>query len=532
MAFKGLFTGCVISLFACATAAAVSDDSPHADLQAQIDWLQKALEQVQNENKANKQELAELKAQNGERWLTQERAAQIREMVQDVVADSESRASLAASGATAGYDNGFFIASPDGNFRMTVSGQLQVRYALSRLSSASLNGFTPAAGVQRTAYGFEIRRAKLNFFGHVVDPSWTYQLLLFYNNYNATAGASGATSPTAGSGASVATGSIEDAWIAKDFGGGISLKVGQFKSPFDHEELVSSRDQLCVERSLVNQFFSTKYTQGVALTAKGDNLMGTISFNTGGNNANTSAVVGNTNLSTNPGYTQYALTGRAQWLAFGNWKQFDRLTSPRGAEPGLMLGGAFNWQRGGVGNGAAPTNGDGDAALFTWTGDANWMLGGANIFGSIYGNTATGAATGTPATTVGSTVISYGATLQAGVYLTDTLEAFARFEWYDTLNNGSNGLRYPVPAPPAAFTGAPASNPFSAQHNTIYTIGCNWYIGGRVVKLTTDFGYAVNGVVFTNGLFNQSIFGSDYRQDSGVGNGGQFVFRTQLQLLF
>ncbi|MCE9619734.1 MAG: OprO/OprP family phosphate-selective porin [Planctomycetes bacterium] len=505
-------------------AFAATGDTSNAELQAQIDRLQKSLEQVQGENKLNRQELVELKAQNNDKWLTEERAAQIRGVVQDVIADADSRSSLQAAGATGGYDKGFFLASPDGNFKLVVGGQLQARYALSRLSSASLNGFNPAAGVQRTARGFELRRVKLDFLGNVVDPSWTYRVTVIYNSYGATAGAAGTASPTAGSGANVATSSIEDAWISKDFGGGIALKLGQFKSPFNREELVSSKYQQCIERSLVNQLFTMKFTQGLALTAKGDNLMGVISFNDGGNDANTSAVIGNTNTAANAGYSQYALTGRVQWLAFGNWKQFDILTSPRGDAQGLMFGGGFNWQRGGVGDGTAPVSADGDVALFTYTADAQWMLGGANIFASFFGNLASSAAAGTPATTVGSPVHTYGATLQGGYFISDEVELYGRFEWYDTLGNGRNNMRY--------VAAGPVSNPFSSQHNTLYTVGLNWYIAGKMIKLSTDLGYAVNGVMFTNGFYNQSIAGADYRQDSAIGNGGQFVFRSQLQLLF
>ena len=51
-------------------------------------------------------ELASIKAQNGgEQWLTEQRATQIRGIVQDVLADSETRQSLQASGATSGYNS-------------------------------------------------------------------------------------------------------------------------------------------------------------------------------------------------------------------------------------------------------------------------------------------------------------------------------------------------------------------------------------------------------------------------------------------
>jgi len=55
-----------------------------------------------------KKELNELKSQNGDKWLTEERASQIRGVVQDVMADADTRSSLQATAATSGYNNGFF----------------------------------------------------------------------------------------------------------------------------------------------------------------------------------------------------------------------------------------------------------------------------------------------------------------------------------------------------------------------------------------------------------------------------------------
>jgi hypothetical protein len=69
--------------------------------------------------------------------------------------------------------------------------------------------------------------------------------------------------------------------------------------------------------------------------------------------------------------------------------------------------------------------------------------------------------------------------------------------------------------------------------DSIVTLGFNYYIGGnKDVKLTSDFGYAFDPV----GDFATS--GADWLQDfsgstdGGFTNDGQWVVRTQLQLLF
>ena len=104
-----------------------------------------------------KQELAELKQQDGQDWLTEQRASEIRGIVQDVLADADTRTSLQNSGAMAGYNNGFFLASPDGNFKLNVQGFMQVRWTLNE------------AGDQETQWGFENANTYLDFSGNVLS---------------------------------------------------------------------------------------------------------------------------------------------------------------------------------------------------------------------------------------------------------------------------------------------------------------------------------------------------------------------------
>jgi len=142
-----------------------------------------------------KKEIAELKSQNSDKWLTEQRADEIRSVVQDVLSDADTRSSLQAAAATSGYNNGFFISSPDGNFKLQINGQLQNRWAYNWLSTRDMNNSTTggtdaasgtnfnAAGVAKSAYGFEVRRAKLEFSGHISDPSWQYAITMAYQQY-------------------------------------------------------------------------------------------------------------------------------------------------------------------------------------------------------------------------------------------------------------------------------------------------------------------------------------------------------------
>ncbi len=480
-----------------------------------------------------KKELNELKSQNGDKWLTEERASQIRSVVQDVMADADTRSSLQATAATSGYNNGFFIASPDGNFKLQVNGQVQVRSSYAWSTNSAWNAAKGPSGnpdATKAQYGTEIRRAKLSFSGNVVDPSWQYRVTMAYLPANSQTVAL-TTSPynTAGanSGNSTAsTANLEDAYIVKDMGNGMSLMMGQFKSPFLREELVTSANQLGVERSVVNQMFSTGWTDGIQFTAKNDSLMGMVSFNNGGNNANFATQ----NMSTTDGaYTQYAITGRVQWLAFGNWAQFNDMTSMRGGGQGLMIGAAFNWQHGGNQNSDSTTGGgvasaNTDAGFFTYTADASWDLGGANLYGAFFGNFTSSLPTEQPGGTNGSSIQSYGALVQGGYFISDNTELFGSWQWYETANqnSGTNSSNDPMVSP---------GNVFSAQMNNIFSAGVNVYLT-KNVKFTFDTGWAMNGIVFQGGIYNQAVAGTNYQVSGASANGGQWVGRAQVQLVF
>ncbi|MFM7807087.1 MAG: porin, partial [Planctomycetota bacterium] len=245
-----------------AEAASTPNDTRMDQLQREMRTLREqnaalaeGLEDMRRQNRSLQGTVTELQAQSNEKWLSAERAEQIRGIVHDVIADSETRASLSGEATQVGYgaERGFFIATPDGNFKLNLGGQLQLRYAAdfqSTRDNETLNA-VPGSGANRgttainagsykkNAYGFEVRRMKLDFFGHVIDPSWQYRVVLIYvQNQNAISTPGGNNnSGSAGS----STMGMEEAMVIKDLGDGMKLSVGQFKSPFLREEITSSR---------------------------------------------------------------------------------------------------------------------------------------------------------------------------------------------------------------------------------------------------------------------------------------------------
>ena len=96
---------------------------------------------------------AEIASLKGDNWLTEQRAAEIRGIVTDVLADADTRASLQGSGANAGYDGGFFISSSDGNFSLKLNILQQIRYTFNDRSNAPDSG-DPIGPTRDQTFGF------------------------------------------------------------------------------------------------------------------------------------------------------------------------------------------------------------------------------------------------------------------------------------------------------------------------------------------------------------------------------------------
>ena len=425
-----------------------------------------------------KAELAELKSQQGDNWLTEQRAAEIRSLVQDVLADADTRASLQSSGMTAGWDKGFFRASPDGNFRLRVKGQIQFRYVM------NYRDIQTSGSEDRWTKGFENRRTKLTFEGNIFDKTWLYKVQAAFNRGNLDAAGAQQTDSGAAE--------LEDAWIQKDFENGLYLRFGQYKAPFLREELVSSARQLAVERSLLNERYNQDYTQGVSVGFESDmfRVEGMFSDGIGDNN------VWGPSYQNSPwqrNTTEYAFTARAEFLAAGEWKQFDDFTSWNGEPFGLMIGAAINWQRAEFGLDGPPTD---FGQELGGTADISAEFGGANLYGAfVWVNPDLDGDSGSAGDRN-----EIGFLVQGGFMLVpDTFEIFGRYEWADPDISGEDDLN-------------------------VITAGVNWYFAKNAAKFTADVGFSLDD------------FGSTYAK-SGAGwlNGfgeDEIVLRAQWQLLF
>ena len=392
-----------------------------------------------------------LKAQDSATWLTQQRAAEIRGLVQDVLADADTRASLLQGGMTAGYDRGFFLASADGNYRLNISGRLQFRYVYNNQDNSA----------DDNRWGFEMRRTRLQFAGHVINPNWTYQI---QGDFNRDGG--GFT--------------LLDGVIGHKFENGMTVRVGQFKAPFNREELVSSSRQLAVDRSLVNSRFNVGRAQGIELAAQlGENIRVAGMISDGARSLNTPWQAYD---------TEFAITGRVDFLAAGNFRQFADFSSWDGEEFGLLIGAAAHYQKDEYGTIAGPEVED-----FRWTIDGSAKFGNFSLFAAVIGRhlSADNAADAD----------QYGIVVQGGLFIVpNEWEIFARYEWGD--------------------------DDTSSEDLSVLTGGVTRYWARHNLKWTTDVGYGLNQV--SSGWASSSL---GWRADP-AGEDGQLVVRSQLQLAF
>lgn len=490
--------GAVVALFVggptSAQSATFDSDGARADesLEAaldKIDRLEATVERLHSR-------LGELESIDGERWLNEERAEQVRGVVLDVLADAETRTSFQSDATLAGYEpgKGAFIRSADGRYSLRISGQMQIRYVAND------------AGGRPGAYGFQLRRAKVAFSGNVIDETWTYKFQGAFNR--------GSGNLNTGNTANFL---LEDAWVAKDFGDGFSMKVGQFKAPWLQEDLVSSRRQLAVERSLLAGYFQQNHDRGLQLQWASDRLR-VRAWTGNGVPTPFSGVANNitsSNWNTNPAQYSFVARGEVR-LGEAGWKEFEDFNNFRGRDAGVMLGVSGLYQRYNRSN----TFGSANATTVSGvTGDVTVNFGGASLFAYAVWEHAEGAVT--PGSQALGTENPWGFLVQGGYFLTDDVEIFTRYE-YGVLGTSGSGP-----------TGGGTIAPYTDSRLNLVTVGANWFIAGNDLKMTVDWGINLDtlGLPAYGVVGYGSNSGAGYRSDL-VGQDLQWSLRAQMQLLF
>ncbi len=440
-------------------------------------------------NKA--EEIAALESQ-----LQQARAEYAQEQRQEAInnltaaaaADAANRSFYLGGPATVGYNGpgkGFGLSDEGGNNTLNVCAYTQFRFVYNHQNDDSMGRafsvanpdydptdpfssptITEYRNVDGTSEGFEFARNRFIMSGRLFGEI-DYKFLADF-------GSDGVFT-------------LLDAYFDWDFEQDMTLRVGQMPTPFGWEFFgVGATNQLAVERSTVERLFGAGRTQGVALIYSGVENLTLIGGITDGANA--------VNTDWNDDMVDFALTGRADYVIYGDPAQFHSFTSDNSSDNGLRVGGAAHWQDGDVGDGATAGSGlKNGPDLFAWTVDAQAEFQGANLYGAIFGQHVSGEAGA-------SDTDSYGYLAQGGFYFTDDMELFGRWEYFDI-------------------------DGYSGDEPMLFTFGMNYYLNGQVNKLTADVGFATEEIT--------PLFASDSRgiEVDADGEDGQIFLRFQWQLM-
>lgn len=434
---------------------------------------------VEAELAALKARLVELEARQSDTWLNARRAEEVKSLVREVLADADTRASLLANGATAGYDKGFFIASDDGTFLLKIGGQIQFRYIYNYRNESTPSG-APTDGDDDEA-GFQLRRVKLFFKGHLGSPKVLYAVGLQTDRSDETV-------------------FLDHAYFGYQVSDNMTLFGGEDKAPFLREEMTSSKYQLAVERSLVNEIFTAGRIQGIWVEIDADdNTKVTLSINDGLNSGEAGSSAAK---NFDEDETDFAVTGRIDIRLSGQWDQMKDFSAWSGEEQAVFVGFAFHWEVVETGNGQASSpitiadlsNGTGAIdELFAWTLDGSIEAEGSNLYAALVGfhpNNIGG----------DHDPDLYGFVLQGGTMLIpDKFEPFIRWELIE---------------------------PAIAHEVNLITFGANYYLLKHNAKITTDIVWALNSMENIGSSSGLGLL------DDQAGQRNQTVFRVQAQVLF
>ncbi len=505
MTTRPRFTKKIVQVLCLSVLTSFASADPFQD---QIDALQQRIDSMEADTDEMRSSLDMLRSDAEREWLTEERSVQIKTIVHDILSDADSRTNLMGDGLLGGWDEGFFIASSDGRFKLKVGGLLQERYILNHLRV----GLSPApndpASNDRWRGGFENTRTRLNISGHIFDRDTTFLIQPGYGWRDPNAFGSGFV----GTPMLNIEARLWDAWIKFKLSEEWSAKVGIFTMPFTRESLVSDQYQLAVDRSLIDYRIGLGRSQGVQFTWANEDARVFTSITNGSitlgsndialNADGTSAVDGLLGANQIPPWssirngTVWSSTTRMELLLDGGWSQCREFTSPIGASNASMIGIAFHAQRGVNANKSNLTS-ELDLGV---TADYSLNFNGGSFFVSgTYHNQKE-----VSNFRLGNTpnVDWVGYVVQGSVYTSSTSEVFLRFE--------GGGAKQEL---------------YGGDDVHILTTGVNWYLDGQDLKVTSDFGWSFGEISQQMQNYMVGWRGSDNQN-------AEWLFRTQLQLSF
>ena len=496
--------------------------------------------------------IADLTAGQGVDWLTEQRSESIRGIVQDVLADADTRSNLQGNGATSGYNDGFFIRSSDGQWSMRFNGVFQQRWNVGHQSGSAggvtrtypgigtvvlpANTSNPVSGDYNTAFGFETTRMVSQISGTMPGNTF-FDARLEYSPYGGGGFTTDISSPAnwvingAGTpanpytldylgshhGGGVTDGPLEWAYAGWHINDDWSVRIGRQKFQVTRSFIVNAEDQQAIERSASSYYWATStITNGIKFVGDLDNTRANVMIGNG------SASSGSNDSWLSNGHG-WGVSGRMEFLLSGEWKQFDRIGTSPGAEEGVLLG---------IGSGYLQ-NGDQSQSNWLVSSDLSYQSDrGWNLYGSITAgdnNNGLGSELNNMVnTSLGITTFngfqdndgtSVGFEIGAGAYITEKTELYTRWQWLSPgIAAGDNPLSL-------------AGNPSSKLN--MLTLGVNHYLVNPQVKLSLDWTWSFTdpstAFAYGNGAWGYTGW---WASSNGSTTGSLWLLRTQMQLSF
>jgi len=390
-------------------------------------------------------------------------AKQVDATVERVLNDAQHRSQLLQmQGFTAGYDKGrFTIQDASGDWVLRPSLEFQFR-GVGNIRDGGSSG-----GDDDKQKGLEVSRMAFGFDGNACTPNLTY---MFQWN-------------TDRDGGSVF---LETAVVKYFINDDMAIRAGQYRNPVFHEQAIGPTMQLAADRSLVNALITGSneaFTQAIAIQydPKDGPLWVEVGAEDGFNSGNTDF----TDPSSGGSY-DWGAYARVNYFVHGSKASYSDFSARGNKEDLLVIG---------LGGDVSQI---GDFTEYLHTVDVQWEnTGGISIYAAYLGDyiDTNGGGGGD------DSFYNWGFLIQGGYMLTDSWEAFAR---YDYTHFDSD------------FTGTGESDEFCE-----ITLGVNWYMcAGHNAKVTLDVTYLPNGS--PSELRSLGILAND---------DDQWIVRGQFQLL-
>lgn len=204
--------------------------SSHAQsTKQQIEELKKQIEILQLQNQKQIQELKQ----------------QIDNLQADRASDQQKTAELIAAGKEQDKDAWYnkFLAKYDKGFVFETSDDKGFAFKMRFTMMPQIQGVVNDTDGKDVATNFNIRRFEMRWDGYAFKP-WFYYMLMI--------------DPAASS-------LLKDAYLTAAYQKEIAPRTGQWKVPFNREELTSTSSLQIIERSIVNSQFSLERDRGLAL---------------------------------------------------------------------------------------------------------------------------------------------------------------------------------------------------------------------------------------------------------------------------